>query len=330
MPPPADPWTDRARDVLSRYAESLRRDVAAKLVRPRTPIPADELAERCVAALTNPPVIDRRIKEQPDAARKLLALVGLSRRPTWKVGHLVTLLASLGHPEGLAPVMALLQAGLLYPDLPPEGRGYTAFESWLGSVGVLQASVFAHPAVAGRARGVDLGLLDLASGGRQPPVDVTNRGLTPPPRHADGLDWPLRLAVAWQQVDQSPVRLTQTNTLFKRDLTRLQTDAVLSAPAADQLVEIADAGVLALFWARAVGLLAGEDNELRAAPFPPAWGDALAPALADLWAGLTAVEMWDPLRGYTPGETGTSSAPTAGLLALLLLASGGRQPPVGV
>jgi hypothetical protein len=313
MPPPADPWTDRVRDTLDRYAEPLLRDVTAKLVKPRTPIPADELAERCVATLTNPPVIDRRIREQPDAARKLLALVGLGRRPAWKVGHLVPLLASLGHAEGLAPVVSLLQAGLLYPELPPEGKELTAFESWLGSAGVLSASVFAHPAVAARARNEDLGLPDLPT----EPLAAT-------PRVADGLDWPLRLAVAWQQVDQSPVRLTQANTLFKRDLTRLQTDEVLSAPAADQLVEVADAGVLALFWARAVGLLTESDNELRAAPFPPTWGSALAPTLADLWAGLTAVEVWDPLRGYTPGDTDTSPAPTAGLLALLLLA--GAEP----
>src|SRR5689334_286863 len=135
MPPTADPWTDRARDALSRYAEPLLRDVAARLVKPRTPIPADELADRCAAALTNPPVIDRRIREQPDAARKLLALVGVSRRPAWRVGHLVTLLTALGHAEGLAPVLSLLQAGLLHPELPPSGREFAAFESWIGSAG---------------------------------------------------------------------------------------------------------------------------------------------------------------------------------------------------
>jgi hypothetical protein len=312
MPPTADPWTDRARDALSRYAEPLLRDVAARLVKPRTPIPADELADRCAAALTNPPVIDRRIREQPDAARRLLALVAAGRRPAWRVGHFVTLLAALGHAEGLAPILSLLQAGLLHPELPPGGREFAAFESWLGSTGVLHATVFAHPAVAARARGEDLGLPDIGE-----PLG----GLTPPTRQADGLDWPLRLAVIWQEVDQSPVRLTQADTLFKRDLTRLQTDAVLSAPAADQLAELPDAGVLALFWARAAGLLAEEDSELRAAPFPPSWGAALAPTLSDLWAGLTAVETWDPLRGYAPGDADAAPAPTAGLLALLLLAA---------
>ena len=323
MPPTADPWTDRARDALSRYAEPLLRDVAAKLVRPRTPIPADELAERCVATLTNPPVIDRRIKEQPDAARKLLALVGLSRRPTWKVGHLVTLLAVAGPRRGVGPGPSRsCKPGCSTPNCRPTDGGRPRSRAWLGSGGVLQATVFAHPAVAGRARGEDLGLPDLPA----EPLAAT-------PRIADGLDWPLRLAAAWQQVDQSPVRLTQANTLFKRDLTRLQTDEVLSAPAADQLVELPDAGVLALFWARAVGLLAEEDSELRAAPFPPSWGNALGPTLTDLWAGLSAVEVWDPLRGYAPADTDTSPVPTAGLLALLLLAKvgpGGWADPQSV
>jgi hypothetical protein len=169
MPPTDDPETDRARDALARYAEPLLREVAARLVKPRTAIPADELIDRVVAVLTNPPVLDRRLRELPDAARKLLALVGISRRPTWKVGHLVTLLAALGHAEGLGPILLLLQTGLLYPELPPEGPEFDNFESWIGAAGVLQVRVFAHPGVMARARGEDLGLPDLASGGRKPP-----------------------------------------------------------------------------------------------------------------------------------------------------------------
>src|SRR5436190_23951982 len=102
MPPPVDPdvWTLRAREALARYTEPLLRTVAAHLVKPRSAIPVDELADRCFATLTNPPVVDRRIREQSDTARKLLALMGLSRRPAWKVGHLLTPLAALGHADG--------------------------------------------------------------------------------------------------------------------------------------------------------------------------------------------------------------------------------------
>ncbi len=308
MPPPADPdvWTLRAREALARYTEPLLRAVAAHLVKPRSAIPIDELADRCFATLTNPPVVDRRIKDQSDAARKLLTLVGLSRRPAWKVGHLLTLLAALGHSDGLAPVLELLQTGLLFPELSPHGPPLAQFECWLGSDGVIQARVFTLPAVAARARGEDLGLPTL-------PAEQS----ASPPRVADGLDWPLRLAVAWQLVDETPVRLTQTNTLFKRDLSRFQADAVLTAPAPDQLAPVADIGVLALFWAQAAGLLTDADNELKAAAIP--WANPLPQTLADLWAALLAVEACDPLQGYAPSDTGLSPTPSASFLALLLL-----------
>jgi hypothetical protein len=318
MPPFPEPddWSGRCRDALARYSEPLLRAVAAKLVRPRTNQPVAELIDKSVAALTNPPVIDRRVKELPNAERKLLALVGLSRQPRWKVGHLVTMLAALGHAEGFAPVQAALEAGLLFPDLPPGGPAVDDFAAWLGRAGTLGAVAFAHPAVAARARGEDLGLPNLAGPDRE------GGGGS---QVADGLEWPLRLAAVWQQVRAAPVRLTQANTLFKRDQTRLQADEVLTAPPAGSPAAVADPGVLALFWAAAAGLLDESDGELRAAPFPAAWDAGLFPVLGQLFAALPLVEAWDPLAGYAPSDTGLSPFPTAALLALVLLASGDRE-----
>ena len=130
--------------------------------------------------------------------------------------------------------------------------------------------------------------------------------------------WPLRLAVVWQQVSAGPVRTTQANTLFKRDLTRLQADPLLSAAPADGLAPVPDAGVLALFWAKAIGLLSQAEDELRANPFPPSWGATLASAQVQLFAALPLVEGWDPLAGYAPSDTGLSQMPSAGFLCLLL------------
>src|SRR5581483_11029865 len=118
---------------------------------------------------------------------------------------------------------------------------------------VAAGEVFAHPAVAVRARGEDLGLPDLASGRREPAVP--NGGLTPTARQADGLDWPLRLGVVWQQLQAGPVRFTQANLLVKKDLSRLQADEVLAAPPGDLAVCLPDAGVLALLWGAATGLV---------------------------------------------------------------------------
>src|SRR5262249_5244841 len=141
------------------------------------------------------------------------------------------------------------------------------FTAWYGAAGTLVAVVFAHPGVASRARKEELGLPALAN------PDLAGGGNA---RQADGLEWPLRLAAGWQQVHADSVRLTQGKTLFKRDLQRLQTDAVLSAAPVDQLAPIADAGVLALLWAKAAGLLA-EHESLEAGAFSAAWDGPLFP-----------------------------------------------------
>lgn len=306
--PEAEPdWSDRCRDALARYAEPLLRTVADRLVRPRTKLPAEDLLDKSAATLGNAPVIDRRIKELPPAERKLLALVGLSRQPRWKVAHLLSLLAALDHHDGFAPVQSLLECGLLFPE-GPEGAGEIAdFTAWYGAAGTNTAVVFAHPGVAARARGEDLGLPTL--GDRAPGAA---------PRTADGLEWPLRLAAAWQLANAEPVRLTQGNALFKRDLQRLQTDGVLSAAPTDQLAPLADPGVLALLWSATAGLLESNDGALTATAFPSEWDGPPLPLLATLFAALPLVDAWDPLSGYAPSESGLSPTPTAGLLAVLL------------
>ena len=58
--------------------------------------------------------------------------------------------------------------------------------------------LFAHPQVTQRAKIDDLDLPAL------PSVEPARAEV----READGLEWPLRLAVAWQQVHDSPLRRT--------------------------------------------------------------------------------------------------------------------------
>ena len=256
--PDADAWTSRVQIAFERYAEPLLREVAARLVKPRLTLAPDELIEKCLATLGNSPVVDRRLQELPAASRAALTLIGLSRRASWKVGHLLAALATLGHSEGLPPLITLLEQGLLLPDFPASFAGEVGdFSQWLTDSGLLHAKLFAPPGVAERARGEPLDLPELA------PLELAATG-----RFADGLDWPLRLALVWQQVAAAPVRLTQAHTLFKRDLLRLQTDELLSEPTPDQPLPIPDSGVLALFWAEAAGLLTVEGGELRATTIP--------------------------------------------------------------
>ncbi|MGQ7396592.1 hypothetical protein ACTGYH_12900, partial [Streptococcus suis] len=91
------------------------------------------------------------------------------------------------HADGLLPVKALFETGLLYPLRPaPEEYPLADFDSWLNQSGVLEAEVFAHPQVVARA------------GGGVPELPDLGIAATGTPRVADGLEWPVRLAVAAQ------------------------------------------------------------------------------------------------------------------------------------
>jgi hypothetical protein len=314
-------WSARCRETLARYEEPLLRAVTEKLIRPRTKLPSAELVEKTVATLTNAPVIDRRLKELPRAARRVLAILGCSRQPCWKIGHLLTILAAFDHHDGFTPVQTLLEAGLLFPVLDTAATPVSDFTMWYGTAGMNAAKVFTHPQVAARSR------TDAWEWPRDPTdasaAAVPTAASPSPPnavRHADGWEWPLRLAVVWQQVHAEPVRLTQNRTLFKRDLQRLQTDAVLAAAPVEQLVSVSDAGVLALLWAQAAGLVEERSATLEATAFPAVWAGPLGPLLRELFAALWPVDAWDPLGGYTPADNPLvlSPTPTAGLISLLL------------
>src|SRR5215470_7890981 len=233
-------WSDVLRQTLARYDEPLLRKVAARLIKPRNQWPTVELVARCAATAEDVTVIDRRLRELDDAGRRLLALIGHSRQPLWAMGNLVELLIALGHEDGLAPVLALLEAGLLYPMLAGDRLGSVqtngaartkavkSFEQWLAFAGPENLQVFAHPLAMTRAIGEDLGL------GECPGIVEVNG----PGHEADGLEWPLRLAVLWQQIAATPLRRTQQGDFFKRDLDRLRKDPLLSALPADSLAEI--------------------------------------------------------------------------------------------
>ena len=309
-----DTWTDRARIAFDGYSETLRRAVAAPLLRPRNPIPIDELTERMLAALGNPPVVDRRIADQSPMGRAALALFGQSRRPTWKVGHLLTMLASLGSTEGFAPIQALLDAGLIFPVREFPETPLDGFQPWLGQEGLLHAEVFALPAVAVRAKDEPLGLPNLAT--------ADGPAMSEAPRLADGLEWPLRIAAVGQLVAEGGMRTTQARALFKRDLQRLQTHELLAAAPADHLANVPDIGVLALFWALGTDKIAIVDSEWKLPEVDKnAVPKALSEELVTLVAGLGGVEAWDPLLGYRLLEGQLSAVPSAAMLLLLLLAA---------
>src|SRR5438445_1536367 len=113
---PTDPefWTERLVQTLQRYDESLARQVCERLFKPRNQWPTEELIERAAATTANAAVIDRRLETLQPAARKLLAVIGHSRQPCWKLGSLMEILSVLERNADVRPVVDLLEAGLLY------------------------------------------------------------------------------------------------------------------------------------------------------------------------------------------------------------------------
>jgi hypothetical protein len=291
--------------LLQRYDESLLRRVAGRLLKPRNQWPIEELIERMLAAVGNAPLIDRRLQELDAGGRRVLAAIGFSRQPRWQLGNLVELAIALGETDGLQPIFALLNAGLLYPLTTNKIR---SFEEWVTQY-VNRFWVYAPPQMAGRARGEDLGLDGALSG-------AAAAGAV---HEADGLEWPLRLAVLWQQTVGSPLRRTQQGDFFKRDAERLEQDSLLNAPPSEALADVPQPARLAVALAEAQHVLQPAEGELRAVDLPDSWDDGLLAALESLWAELTTIHSWDASQGWRSPDVIGNPFPSAYLLSFLLL-----------
>jgi hypothetical protein len=351
--PDTTAWSELLRRTLGRYREELLRAVTGRLLRPRNFWPVEELIERSLAAVDNPAVIDRRLQELEPASRQALALIGLSRQPSWSLGNLVEMLMTLGHADGLKPIFGLLEAGLAYPLLEAEPGSATPllapplnslgnFEQWLAAPAAANGlRLFTYPLIASRALGENLGLPDLSSEPDvlpKPPalmadgtvVEAEPEPPPPPPEpaqavtpahEADGLEWLLRLAALWQQVAGAPLRRTQQGSFFKRDLERLQQDPLLNGPPADRLAEVPDMGFFLVALAEREGVLLAGDGELRVGQLPAVWDRGLAAALESLWLDLPRLDGWNSRDGWQGPEAPAGNPfASAGLLAFLLLA----------
>jgi hypothetical protein len=308
-------WTDELRATLARYRPTLLRKVADALLRSRQRRSDDELIEKLTATTTNAAVIDRRLRDLDPPARGLLALVGLSRQPRWRLGALLELLSGLAAADGLAVVADLFGRGLLFPELPANGAALASFDDWLGRGSATDFRVFAHPHVTARAIAQDAPLPRLAG-------TVTEvQGV----READGLEFFLRLGVLWQQVRALPLRLTQQGDFFKRDQERLGTDPLLTAPAVDELTPLPDPGHLLVGLGLHTGLLRQDDAQIVAGAIPDWWHAELTEALTRLWAAWPELTAWEPAEGWRGLRRTSSPYASAGLLALGLLAQLGED-----
>ncbi|MBY0231920.1 MAG: helicase-associated domain-containing protein [Gemmataceae bacterium] len=311
---------DLLRPAFSRYGEPLLRQVAARLARPRGQWPLDDLIDKCAEAIDNPPVLDRRLGELAEPGRRLLAMMGRSRQMDWALGNAIELLLALGHEDGVKGVIDLLESGLLLPDLSTVSGKINDFAVWMTTTEAAGLRVSTLPAIASRLGQVEFGLPDLADDAELEPVPPGAAAL-----EADGLEWPLRLGALWQRLAESPLRRTQGGGLFKRDVDRVEGDALLNIAPADAIAPLPDIGFFLLELAEEAGVVAAGDGELKAGALPPEWEAGLAEAVEHLLPALFRLRSWNPLDGWKGGEPIPGNPyPSAFLLALLLLA---KQPP---
>jgi hypothetical protein len=307
-------WPTLLERTLRRYDEELLRRVVGRLLRPRNFWPREELISRCVATTSDVTIIERRLKDLEPGERRLLALIGHSRQPRWRLGNLIELMLALGEQDGPRPVFSLLDAGFLFPWLPEvlqessQSPKLKNFEQWMKFAEPAGLFVFAHPLAIERAVGADTGL--------EPPASVQISG---PVLESDGLSWPLRLAVLWQQAASAPFRRTQQGGFFKRDLDRLDNDPLLNTPPDEGLPAIPDAAHLAVPLALEMGLLEDQDGDVGVSSFSHDWDEGLLALLASLWQALPMLRDWNPLEGQRTGEPIGNPFPSACLLALVLL-----------
>ncbi|GIW78757.1 MAG: hypothetical protein KatS3mg105_0564 [Gemmatales bacterium] len=308
-------WNERLRETLERYEEGLLRGVSDKLFKPRSHWPTAELIERSIATIGNAAVVDRRLQAVAETGRRLLAVIGQSRQPRWKLGNVMELLYMLDSEADIRTIRQLLEAGMLYPELPPKGRKLRDFDQWLGFCDGQSAYVFAHPGITARAlRFYDGGRGTFAECPRAVPVEQPSVVAT------DGLEWPLRLFAVWQRVLTSPIRRTQKGTFFKRDHEFFEQSPLLNGPLSECGVTLPHAGLLSVELALAVGLLKEHNGEIAARLEPSVLETSEQSRIVELWLALLSVSNWNPLEGWQVISQEGCRFPSVYLACLLLLA----------
>jgi len=298
---------DQVRSTLAVYDETLLREVAARLVKPRNHWSRHELINKCLEVLQNPPVLDRRLADLSLPLRRLLGLLARSRQSIWPLASLFELLLAFGEePAAVGPVVQdLFEAGLVYPVLGGNVSRLGSFGYWISTASEGPLYVLLPRPLMERVR--------------LPEVEQTHLGETLPevtPRRADGLELLLRLAVLWQQVYSLPLRRTQGGGFFKRDVERLSQDALFNSPSADALRTIPDPGFLLAELAERLGLLLAVEGEVRAGSLPEEWNEGLWPALGAIVPQLFRLCDWGPVDGYRPLSTHNQPFASAYLLTL--------------
>lgn len=305
-----DLWRNLIEKAMQAYDEPLAREVAGQLIRPRSYWPLDDLIDKCLGTLEDVTQVDRRLKTLEPEQRQVLALFGHSQQAVWHLGNVVELVVALGHEEPVKLIHDLLLAGLLYPvlDSTLELSRLKNFDQWI-SLGTYPQPVCAHPLAMMRVRGEPLPLGE--------PLTSTNEVTRV--TETDGLEWPLRLAVLWQELRQSPLRRTQQGELFKRDQERVEQSSLLNAEPVESGTGIPDPGFFVIELSKWLGLAGEIEDEIVAQDLPESWEEGLIPIAFQIWKAMPMLKRWNVASGQRSGEIPGNPYPSAQLLLLLRL-----------
>ena len=286
-PPPLPEEPLKAyRDALARYDEVRLRPIQERLelvdVR-RTP---GALVEAIADALGSTRAADRVLGGLDVGPRLTLGIAALTEVTSWPAVGLRHALACAGVEPGPA-ILALLESGLAAVRVGEPAETVLDFGRAISGADADRATIQIHPAAPAAARTV----LPPGPG----PVEA---GEVREIREADGLEPILRIAAAWQRVAESPLRQTQTGTLYKRDRERIADDPALAGPIADALEPLPDP---AQFWydlALGTAAIIPEPGTDRLVAAPPGYWDDNAVHLPQMvaarWLGL---RRWHELGG---------------------------------
>lgn len=286
--------------LFSQYTPEVLTGVAERLLTGRSVSGQshESLAHLCADSLTNATLIDRHLRSFDPPTRMLLSLLARTRVGVWRTSDILTFQQIFTQIADSQIITKWLELGLAVPAL---NKDSLVIEDWL-SAGVLIFPQVLQRALLFRDFNPLLETESTARGGQT----------------GDGLEWLLRLAYAWQRLQNSPARVTNSGSLFKKDYQRLQADSVLGSPIMQPHVEAPDLGIFTLQLGLQVGLFQIENDLLKAQPWPEKLTQSAEGVRRTFWTATPAMSNWYPVTGDAIHSQGATFASVTLSLMILL------------
>jgi hypothetical protein len=282
--------SDPYRRALAIYSEDLLELVATRLSKLTRAKRTGETLDYVLKQLSTDKMLAKIIAKLDSP--HLLALAILRRSPMvpWRWDHALRILEASGVVSAYTVLQELLELGLVYMRRTSTDDSLVRFDVVTG------VSPEGLPLVA-----IAAPLAELPLELPEPGCPLTPREAHGAWRHADGWEWPMRLAILWQLAWLAPIKRTQQKVLFKRDRDRLVLHPLLASDTLDALVKIHEPGFLAYQLAMNQGWLDPQsDEQSPTAPLRQVWPNNLDNVLLQCGRGLVTAEGWNELGSEAP------------------------------